>query len=285
MHFYYLDETGDTGTDLLNAQQPIFVMGGLCISDEKWNPTQQKFAKLIGKYFGGTVPANFELHSHELLSPNGDGPFAGHTRARRNNLALDILNILVDHSHHVHLIAFCKKTLHASSCSLALPFDPKNPYLLGFDYLITQFNDHVKYKLGSSARGMLILDKKDQHHNDIERILYNRRLETILAHRVKWIVEFSYPIDSTKNPMIQISDLVLFCMRKFLEIEHGYANGWTQPAKDFFANCYNIIDKRLTIKRDIVKRTEPKLNALNQHIGSVSSKPAVQWKRKYTLTP
>jgi hypothetical protein len=25
MHFYYLDETGDTGTDLLNTQQPIFV--------------------------------------------------------------------------------------------------------------------------------------------------------------------------------------------------------------------------------------------------------------------
>jgi hypothetical protein len=100
---------------------------------------------------------------------------------------------------------------------------------------------------------MLILDKKDQHHNDIERILYNRRFETVATHRVKWIVEFSYPIDSTKNPMIQISDLVIFCMRKFLEIEHGYATGWTQPAKDFFANCLNVIDKRLTIKKGIVE--------------------------------
>jgi hypothetical protein len=90
MHFYYLDETGDTGTDLLNTQQPIFVMGGICISDEKWNPTQQKFAEIITTYFGGAIPANFELHSHELLSANGNGPFAGHNRTNRNQLALDI---------------------------------------------------------------------------------------------------------------------------------------------------------------------------------------------------
>jgi hypothetical protein len=284
MHFYYIDETGDTGNDLLNAQQPIFVMGGLCISDEKWNPTQQKFASIIDNYFGGAVPTNFELHSHELLSPNGDGPFTGHNRARRNQLAIDILNILVDHSHHIHVIAFCKKTLHASSFNLPLPFDPKNAYLLGFDYLITQFNDHVKYKLGSSARGMIILDKKIQHHVDIENILYDRRFGSVATHRVKWIVEFSYPIDSTKNPMIQIADLVIFCIRKFLEVEHGYATRWTQPAKNFFANCYNIIDKRLTIKRGIIERPEPKLKALNQYILAVALKPAVQWKRKYTIT-
>lgn len=284
MHFFYIDETGDTGHDLLNAQQPVFAMGGICISDEKWNPTQRKFTSIIEKYFGGTPPANFELHSHELLSPKGDGPFSGHDRQRRNRLALDILNILNEHSHHVHVISFCKKTLHGTTCVLPLVFDPKNAYLLGIDYLITQFNDHVKYKLGSSARGMIILDKKEQHHDDIETILYNRRFGTTATHRVKWIVEFSYPIDSTKNPMIQISDLVIFCIRKFLEIEHGYAKGWTQPAKDFFANCYNIIDKRLTVKRGIVDRTEPKLKLLNQHILAVALKPAVQWKKKYTLT-
>jgi hypothetical protein len=39
MHFFYLDETGDTGTDLENAEQPIFVFGGVTVSDKGWRKT------------------------------------------------------------------------------------------------------------------------------------------------------------------------------------------------------------------------------------------------------
>jgi len=283
MHFLYIDETGDTGQDLLNAQQPIFVMGGLSVSDEKWNPTQQKFVSIINDYFKGAVPVGFELHTHELLSPNGDGPFTGHNRNDRNQLALDILNILVDHSHNVHAIAFSKPAIQANTCKITLAFDPKCAYLLGFDYLITQFNDHVKRNLGSSARGLMILDKKLEHHENIETILHDRRFLTVATHRVKWVVEFSYPIDSTKNPMIQIADLVIFCIRKFLEAEHGYGVKWSQSAKNFYAQCYNIIDSRLTFKQGIINRPEPKLKKLNEYILSVTLKPVGQWRRKYSL--
>lgn len=283
MHFFYIDETGDTGDDLLNTQQPIFVMGGLTVSDEKWNPTQQKFVTIINAYFNEQIPVNFELHAHELLSPNGDGPFAGHNRANRNKLAFDILNMLVEHSHNVHIIAFSKPAIHANNCNVPLCFNHKKAYLLGFDYLITQFNDHIKHRLGSSARGLMILDKKDEHHESIETILHDRRFLTVATHRVKWVVEFSYPIDSTKNPMIQIADLVIFCVRKFLECEHGYGEAWPKAAKDFFAQCYNTIDGRLTFKQGIIDRPEPKLKELNQYIESVIRKPVGQWRKKYTL--
>jgi hypothetical protein len=39
MHFFYLDETGDTGTDLKNAEQPIFVLGGVTVRDKGWRMT------------------------------------------------------------------------------------------------------------------------------------------------------------------------------------------------------------------------------------------------------
>jgi len=39
MHFFYLDETEDTGTDLENAEQPIFVLGGVTVSDN-WRADQ-----------------------------------------------------------------------------------------------------------------------------------------------------------------------------------------------------------------------------------------------------
>ncbi len=59
MHFFYLDESGDTGLDLKNNQQPIFVMGGVSLSDEKWNNTQQTYNSIIEKYFTGSIPQGF----------------------------------------------------------------------------------------------------------------------------------------------------------------------------------------------------------------------------------
>ena len=36
MHFFYLDETGCTGADLISPEQPIFVLGGISVSDDRW---------------------------------------------------------------------------------------------------------------------------------------------------------------------------------------------------------------------------------------------------------
>ena len=47
MHFYYLDESGCTGRDLQNKEQPIFVLGGLSVRDKGWNVTQEKLAQII----------------------------------------------------------------------------------------------------------------------------------------------------------------------------------------------------------------------------------------------
>ncbi|MCF7222884.1 DUF3800 domain-containing protein [Marilutibacter chinensis] len=86
MHFFYLDESGDTGANLEDAQQPIFVLGGVNLRDEGWNTTYAALSDVITGYFGGTLPTGFELHGCELLSPNGEGPFAGHPIDRRLQL-------------------------------------------------------------------------------------------------------------------------------------------------------------------------------------------------------
>ena len=83
MHFYYLDESGDTGANLNDADQPVMVLGGVSVRDEGWNLTQQQMAGIIDTYFGGAAPDDFELHAIELLSPAGNGPFAGRPMADR----------------------------------------------------------------------------------------------------------------------------------------------------------------------------------------------------------
>lgn len=282
MHFFYLDESGDSGKNLLDPEQPIFVLGGLSVSDKKWNNTKDELDSVITKYFGGSVPAGFELHACELLSPKGEGPFAGHDINKRLQLVRDLLNLIAELGHHIHYFAIDKGKLNSSVCSYETVFDSKAPYLVSFEYLITYMNWHVKENLGSSARGMIVLDEKEDHHQSIEDIIHNRRYGVPSTHKVKWLVEFSYPVDSKKNPMIQLSDLVVLCIRRFLEIELGYKPSVPAVVKQFYGECFHAIDQRV-VGRNLIERGGRGVEHLNAHLQAVQAKPAMHWRRPYGL--
>jgi len=283
MHFFYLDESGDTGKNLTDPNQPVFVLGGVNVRDKGWNQSQQLFTSTIEKFLDAELPVDFELHADDLLSPNGDGLFTGIEIERRCELALELLNILHERSHGVHYLAIDKQKLkEAPPLNMNLSYNPRRPYLLAFDFMINYIHWFVKEKLGRSARAMIILDKKENYHKDIERIMRDRRYKGAKAHRLKWIVEFSYPIDSKKNPMIQFSDLVIYCIRKFIELENGYRENWPAEAKDFYAKCYSKIRDRVA-KISVVKREGRGMDRLNKFFASVKIEPRNQWKKYYNL--
>ena len=282
MHFFYLDESGDTGGNLNNPDQPVMVLGGINLRDEGWNTTHDEFKRIIRRWFNGNVPTGFELHAYDLLSREGREYFDGYSMEQRSALALSIINLLPVRKHAVHLVAIDKGKVKNSSCSLNLPYNHSMPYLLAFDYLITYINWCVKATLGSSARAMILLDQKREFEADIDRITYNRRFEGTEAHRTKRICEFSYLVDSRKNPMIQFSDLVILCAKRFLEIEHGYRNNWTEDSKKYYAKCYSIIHDRI-VRKSLVNREERGFAGLNNYLESVIIRPLSNWKRRYEI--
>jgi Protein of unknown function (DUF3800) len=85
MHFFYIDETGCTGADLKNAEQPIFVIGGIDVTDEKWRETHAIIRDTLKDFYGETLPKNFELHARDLI--NGEGYFT--ERSARSAMPLD----------------------------------------------------------------------------------------------------------------------------------------------------------------------------------------------------
>ncbi|MGA2465046.1 MAG: DUF3800 domain-containing protein [Thermodesulfobacteriota bacterium] len=282
MHFYYIDESGDTGPNLDDPDQPVMVIGGVSVRDEGWNATHEALKHCLERFFGGNLPVDFELHADELLSPRGDGPFQGVSRDRRNQLCMDVLGLLPDRAHHVHYLAIDKRRMRDTPLGMVLTYNPKRPYLVGFDYLVTYINWFVKMRLGQSARGMIILDRKEQFHADIERIMRERRFGGAATHRVKWIVEFSYAIDSRRNPMIQFSDLVIYCIRRFVEMENGYHNNWPDETKEFYARCYTMIQDRVA-RPTLVERTGRDMHRLNQYVEAVRLEPRRQWRRHYNI--
>lgn len=280
MHFFYLDETGDTGRNLLDPGQPIFVIGGISLRDEGWVRTQEEYSKIITNFFAGQVPRNFELHAHKMLGAQGEGHLQGRSLEERCALAEDLLSLIGDRKHGVHFIALDKKKMAAKPCELDLGYDATAPYLLGFDYMITHINWFVKERLGRSARGMIIFDQKKQFQKPIEGLIHHRRFGGAKTHRVKWISEFGYSVDSRKNPMVQLSDLVIYMVRRFLEIEHGHRPDWSDAAKHFYASAYQTIVQRAK-RSEIIERKEAKLSGLNDYLRAVGCKPARQWKKKY----
>ena len=282
MHFFYLDESGCNGEKLDDESQPIFVLGGISVRDKGWNDTQQDILEIFKNYFGGSIPSSFELHATELLSKKGHGMFfKGHDLDKRLDLVREILALLEIRKHSVHLIAIDKKKLQMHAPLSEVSFKEKTPYLLAYDYLLTYINFYITDTgRGRSARAMLIIDEKREFHDEIFQISLARRNEGPETHRIKHIVEFTQPIDSKKNPMIQISDLIAYCANKFYEIDSEYETKLPDHIVQFYAECFDKIYSRID-KKEIVKRSGRKMDDLNNCLDAVRIVPSRGWKQKY----
>jgi len=283
MHFFYLDESGDTGANLADGQQPIFVLGGVNLRDEGWNTTCAAISELLAAYFDGAIPQGFELHGCELLSPAGEGPFAGHPIDRRLALVRDLFALIESRKHHAHYIALDKARLAAALQNPAgLPAHALTPYTLAYDYMITEIDLRVAEDLGRSARGMLIIDKKDEHSEAIEALTEQRRFGKPVGCRAKWIAEFSYPLDSRRNPMVQLSDLVILCLRRFFEIEGGYREEWPAVVKQFYAECFQRLHGRTPMK-SLAPHKGAANTALNRLLDASACRARRNLERRYGL--
>jgi hypothetical protein len=71
MHLIYFDETGNTGNDLDQPDQPIFVLGALVVAEDAWTPLEAELLEAIETHFPGPRPADFEVKGSELHNPRG----------------------------------------------------------------------------------------------------------------------------------------------------------------------------------------------------------------------
>lgn len=90
MYLMYADESGSTGIDYDNKQQPIFVLGGFLIEHSKWHAANDYFNQekiKIYNYFKDN-----EIHANEIFNPPHKSIF--HVENWKKNF--EILDKLVD---------------------------------------------------------------------------------------------------------------------------------------------------------------------------------------------
>lgn len=248
MHLLYIDETGTTGKKLKASGSDVFVMAGVIVSDEKWRKTYEIMAKRIRDAFDGDVPSSFELHTHELLAPNGAGHFEGWDGESRSKLALDLLRIVADR-HHV-LLNHVNKPCMASTDSpdKDFEFDWKDPWELSFALLVTMFEDHLRGPgTGTTSSGMVIIDHEPSYLDVVRRHSAYRRSAGGWQNLRK-VMEVGYSVGSHSNPLIQLTDLVAYTYRKWVERQHGLGENWPPDVVEFLNECKTLVWERVKYK-------------------------------------
>ena len=199
MHFFYLDETGCTGINLADPEQPIFVLGGLSVKDEGWRATTSRFNEALDDFFWWCEAGGGR--ASRLRSHHWSGNFAGFPQDGRNALAHRYLDIIAERLHSIHFVAIDKPAMAAKVAGAPEAFfDLTVPYLLGFNDLVSYIERYTREALGQSARAIIILDPKEQYQAQLDTLTHFRRYEVVKARQLKWLVEFSYPVDWCDTP-------------------------------------------------------------------------------------
>jgi hypothetical protein len=203
----FIDESGDHNLDPQKVQSsyPIFVLGG-CIFEEKYYKEIfiPRFNALKKEFFG---EKDIILHTLELTRPHRSKD-KRYLKIRDSKFRIEFytaLNKLIQEVEFSLAACVIKKVEHVKQYGLEA-FDP---YLLSFDYLLSDFISH----LSSHQKGKLIAERRDDVlDNQLELSWLNLKINGTAKIRptiIKRKIENLYLSPKSLNePGIQLADLV-----------------------------------------------------------------------------
>ncbi|MDX2109648.1 MAG: DUF3800 domain-containing protein [Verrucomicrobiota bacterium] len=212
MHLIYIDESGNTGTNLSDPQQPVFLLCALIVPEDRWLAVEQALVAELDKHFPGR-PADFEVHTNEII--NSRGYFRQFSIDQRLNFIKAWLAVAQSFELKVIHRAIVKKRyaswLHAT-------FGPGvmiNPHNAAFLLIAQCVNDYLKNTPGTPL-GILIADENQEVMPDVEKFIRLLRGESgtlKLCH----IIEKGFFIESRQSLLLQLCDVCAFALRRMEE--------------------------------------------------------------------
>jgi Protein of unknown function (DUF3800) len=232
MHLIYIDESGNTGCNLADPQQPVFVLGALVVPESSWQAIEKELEAAILAHGPSGATADFEIHGGDLRQ--GTGAFKGVPVANRLALSDAWLKIAGKYKLQFIYRAIVKKRYERWMLSAFGAGITVNPHLAAFP-LVAQVANNLLRTLGRNILGIIISDENREVVGDIERFQKLLRLTPGLLHLDR-IIEKGFFIDSRKSRLLQLSDLCTLYARKNEERKLGL------PAKSIDDQGIALID-------------------------------------------
>ncbi len=218
MHLVYIDESGNTGTNLDDPQQPVFVLCAMIVAEDHWQNLETELRTALDELLPQWRDIEgFEVHAADLR--NGRGCFEGVRVDDRISLRDTWMRIGARHGvklihRPIHKKRFAMWQAKEFSGGLKL-----NPHVPAFA-LLSRCVDSYLRSLPGSPRGMLISDDNKEIVKDVEKSI--RALRDFDGKlRLNQIIEKGFFIDSQTSLPLQLCDLFALSLRKKAESDGG----------------------------------------------------------------
>ncbi len=218
MNLVYIDESGNTGLNLKDVQQPVFLLAAMILPESKWFLLEKLFFDIARKYFGDPLPNPFEVQAKDLK--NRRNIFKNLTLEEQIYFRDEMLEMLIDNKITFIYRRIIKRKFE-TFCEVHYgPGIKVNPYIMALPFVCMEV-DHYLRQMGNDQLGMFIFDEQKETFDDAERSLRTLRLDSGSVLKTSNIIEKGFFIDSSKCFALQLVDLVAYYIRKYEENKIG----------------------------------------------------------------
>jgi hypothetical protein len=213
-----MDESGQTGNNLRDPVQTIFVLGALIVPESVWLAVEKDLQTTIEKYFPSPRPDDFEIHATEISNPR-KSYFRQFPIVQRLAFRDEWFRLAQKHSLKFIYRAIIKKRFLEWSYASFGSGVFINPHVAAFP-LVARVVDELLKSLPGSPLGIFISDENREVVGDVEKaIRILRGTEGVL--KLGQIVEKGFFIESQKSLILQLCDLCVYTARRKEEKKAG----------------------------------------------------------------
>lgn len=203
----YLDETGNTGSNIRDASQGFHYVGALLIPESAWKPLDAGMKRIAVAALGPEVPrrADFEFHGNQLYT--GNGPWRGMDPPARIEVFAECLRLLDDHDIGFVYGRCDKKKLQCYR-------SPMHPHEISFWLCIERIGlnlgTHLAFMVAddcSNALKQIARSGLDAYRKDGPP--FGRPVD------ISSIIDTVHFMPSVQSPHLQMCDLCLWVTRRY----------------------------------------------------------------------
>jgi hypothetical protein len=214
MNLVYIDESGNTGINLRDTQQPVFLLAAMVLPETKWFLMEQKFFEIAEKYLRKKLSYPFEIHAADLKARREifkDIPLKECLSFRD-----EMIQLLLDNEIAIIYRRIIKTRFEAFCNENYGPGIKVDPYVMALPFVCIEVDHWLKRK-SPNELGLFIFDETKENLEYVERSLRTLRLDAASTLKTTNIVEKGFFVDSAKSYALQLIDLAAYYIRKFEE--------------------------------------------------------------------
>lgn len=233
MYMLYADESGNTGTDLDNNEQPIFVLSGILVNEENWHFINNYFNEEKVKIW--ELLTTNEIHTADIFSPRRKSVFRQKNWQDNFKILEQLIDLIIELDISALYIAIDKKNFKKSINSIFENTIKIDPYIYSFRLLYDNVSNVLCKKEG---RGIIFLDDI----LTIPKQLHD--IYPVISKNNNTMIEEAIFVKSNSTNFIQIADVFAFYIEKYFSITMGY-KGYGEMKNKHCIDMYNKLSKKI----------------------------------------